>query len=276
MPSYIHIPEWIERAAPDYYTLFIQSWIPYNAWYNREIVPHAGKSDKECIAYMCDHPNDYKNKIISLLSTDDEDGAQFRKDVAQLHNALLSHTIPEIGRRISFSTMSQGNIAEHLVQQNYYSYHYKVERIPVGDDNTYDILVDDISTHAIKYTTHLGRRQNFDAVEHDSDFQNLSLTIQKKIREYFAKVNPNAPFDVVLQPIQRGSESLPPFNCLVMDAKSHTYFVNDKDKVAQILIRLIYKLRCELFHGSINPKTANIDVFKYLFKVQSRLIKELA
>ena len=27
------IAKWLEKAEPDYYTLFIKVWIPYNAWY---------------------------------------------------------------------------------------------------------------------------------------------------------------------------------------------------------------------------------------------------
>lgn len=274
MPISYHIPKWISRAVPDYYTLFIQSWIPYNAWYHKEIAPIAGPHDRDCINHICANPNTYKNKIMSLLVANNDEGEQFRKDVAGLHNALLAHTIPDTGRQLTFSTIKQGGLAELVAQGNYYNFFYKVERVPVGNDNTYDILVEHATSHVTKYSTRIGRHQNFDIVESDRNFTLLSSFMQNKIREFFAKVNPQAPCNIVLQPIRRGSEQLPPSVCIVMDAKTHVYFINDNDKIAQMLIRLIYKLRCELFHGSIDPSDANAEVFEYLYKVQSRLIQE--
>lgn len=276
MPVRIHIQEWVKRAEPDYYTLFIQSWIPYNAWYNLEFASIAGKTDSACIAYICDNPNAYKNKIKFLLETDTEEGILFRRDVAKLHHALLSHHIPEAGNTLNFSTMRQGNIAQMIREEDFYKNHYKVERIITGNHTEYDIRVEDIRTHLARYTFHVRHNQNFTNVETDPDYLRLTPRMQSKIREYFMSVNPQAPYDIVIPPIRRGGDLVPPPNCLVIDAKTNVYFVNDKDKIAQILTRLIYKLRCELFHGSVNPTDSNQEVFEYLFKVQSRLIKELA
>ncbi len=277
MLNHVYLPDWVNKAVPDYYTLFIQSWIPYNAWYNAVIAPFAGKTDRACIDYICANTNAYKDKIISLLRAQDEDGVLFRKDIANLHRALLAHTLPNAEQQITFSTIKQGGIAGTVAQGNYFSFHYKVERIPStsGNENAYDITVDENVTHVLKYSKHISNNQNFDVVETDPNFIHLSNTMRKKIREYFAKVNPNAPFDVVMPPVQRGGEPTQPPHSLCMDAKAHIYFVEDKDKLAQVLIRLIYRLRCELFHGSINPTLSNSVVYEYLYKVQTRLIKEL-
>ena len=30
----MHLQKWIEHSYADYYTMFINSWIPFNAWYH--------------------------------------------------------------------------------------------------------------------------------------------------------------------------------------------------------------------------------------------------
>ena len=37
MPYNLHIDEWLKRSDEDFYTLFVKAWIPFNAWYKRDI-----------------------------------------------------------------------------------------------------------------------------------------------------------------------------------------------------------------------------------------------
>lgn len=276
MPINIHIPRWIEKAHPDYFTLFIQSWIPYNAWYHKEIVPVAGKTDRACIDYICSHDNTIKDKIVSLLKQDDKFGRDFRFEIAELQRSLMMHTIYHNDKQINFSTVSQGvGIAQHLSDEEYYQFYYKVERITSGNSSTYDIVVEDRTSHVIKYSKHVANGHGVNDVKNDVNYQRLNKTMQKRILMHFNKVDPSAPYDVVLPPDNKNGALTAPKHCLVIDNINHIYFVNDADKVAQILIRLIYWLRCELFHGSIDPTLSNQDIFEHLYKIQSILIKEL-
>ena len=31
--SQIHLQNWINWSKPDFYSMFVKSWIPFNAWY---------------------------------------------------------------------------------------------------------------------------------------------------------------------------------------------------------------------------------------------------
>ena len=275
MPRTIHIADWVNRATPDFFTLFIQSWIPYNAWYNAEIAPVAGKHDFECINYICNHSNVIKDKLITLLTLDNVEGDCFRRNIAALHHLLIQHPIPNALNKLTFSSIPQGSMAQTLQSGDYYNYHYTVERTPSGQENSYRIVIEDRRTHVTKYSANILRNQNFNVVENDPGFRSLTSAMQIKIRQVFAVVDPKAPCDVVLTPIQRGQDRLPPANCLAMDKLTNTFFINDTDKVAQVTIKLIYRLRCELFHGSIAITKANQSIFEYLYNIQSALIQEL-
>ena len=50
------ISKWIDKSEPDFYTLFIKAWIPYNSWYmcnfyDEDATPKR-TSDIDIINYM--------------------------------------------------------------------------------------------------------------------------------------------------------------------------------------------------------------------------------
>lgn len=74
MATNTHINNWIDRAELDYYTMFIKTWIPFNAWYMRDFYDESVNrtSDKSIIEFLNSNSNKYRDKIKSLLrGTDD-------------------------------------------------------------------------------------------------------------------------------------------------------------------------------------------------------------
>ncbi len=68
-----HITNWIDRAEliMDYYTLFIKSWIPYNAWYMHNFYDEDSNPKRDRGAAIISHINSssnrYRDKIKYLL-----------------------------------------------------------------------------------------------------------------------------------------------------------------------------------------------------------------
>lgn len=91
-----HIDKWINRSFPDYYIMFIKTWIPYNAWYMHNYYNEAeGRTtDKAIISYIKNNNNVYKSKIISLITGNDQNSLKFKKYICELHYALEAHPIP--------------------------------------------------------------------------------------------------------------------------------------------------------------------------------------
>ena len=86
MPGY---KDWIDTIdiRIDYYSAFMKAWIAFNAWYNYsgEI---AGKNDKEHIDSIAQTSNRFREYIVNLLRAEDSEGASYRDNVANLHEAL--------------------------------------------------------------------------------------------------------------------------------------------------------------------------------------------
>lgn len=277
---HIHIEKWAARARQDYYMLFIRAWIPFNAWFTREailssVVP---ANDKNCINYICQTTNTFKTKIISLLSSTSIEGIDFRKEIALLHLALESHKIPDAISPISFSNTIIGITSTNIVQKDYRRNHYKVERIPNADRNgfTFDIRVEDKVYHTPKYVKSLNKWKKEDILTDYSYLSLDSVEVKHKIIEYFEEVNPNKPYNVLLTPKRRPDGTyIKLANSFVIDESSKIYFINDTDKIAQVLIHLLYNLRCEIFHGSIDPTEANEEIYKRAYNILYPLVKEL-
>lgn len=131
MPGY---KDWIDTIdiKIDYYSAFMKAWIAFNAWYNYsgEI---AGKNDKEHIDSIAQTSNRFREYIVNLLRAEDSEGASYRDNVANLHEALQNAALMTqeyIGTRqaISFSSVASKNLnaAERF---DYYKNHYECTRI---------------------------------------------------------------------------------------------------------------------------------------------------
>ena len=275
MPHSIHISEWIKRAQHDYYILFVQAWIPFNAWYKREIAPLSGDKDRECINYICRNANTYKNKILSLLNGADRQSRTFRQELADLHATLSAHSIPDIAEPITFRTTSIYDLSTSFLEEDFYRYHYKVERTGVSPNFHYDIRIEDKNTHATKYTKNFNRWKLEDLTS-DVNFNVLSDSVKTHTIDLFKRIYPGSPTNVVLDPVYRAGQLCAPPNSICLDEEAGIYFIKDFDKIAQVLIQVIYSLRNQIFHGSLNPTDANQEVYKHLYVIQSMLIKELA
>lgn len=275
MPHSIHIPEWIHRAQQDYYILFVQAWIPFNAWYKKEIAPSSGDQDRKCINHICQNANTYKNKILSLLNGVDRQSRIFKQELADLHAALLAHSIPDNAEPITFKTTSIYDLSTPVLEGDFYRYHYKVERTGAEPNFHYDIRIEDKNTHAAKYTKNFNRWKMEDLTS-DANFIALSDSVKTHTIDLFKRIYPGSPTNVVLDPVDRAGQLCAPPNSICLDEEARIYFIKDVDKIAQVLIQVIYSLRNQIFHGSLNPTDANQEVYKHLYVIQSMLIKELA
>ena len=275
MPHTIHIKKWVERSKEDFYILFVGAWIPFNAWYHKEIVPRCGsKRDRDNINFIAQNANTYKNKILAYLSGTDRESIRFQQEIVDLHRALLLHAIPDNTEPITFKTTTIFD-APALIQKDFYKSHYKVERISRGGNNyNYEVLLEDKNTHAVKY------RNVFTACEEglltaDPNFMRLTDTVRNKLKDEFLAVGTKAPRNVILDPIVTAEGNRRPQHSIELGDYDKQYFIDDRDKIAQVLIQLIYNLRCQIFHGSLDPSEANMVVYQHAYHIQSMLIKEL-
>ena len=88
MPINTTISKWIDKSEPDFYTLFIKAWIPYNSWYMSNFYDEDASpkrtSDKDIISYIKANSNAYKDKIVTLLRNNDEESETFKLQISRL------------------------------------------------------------------------------------------------------------------------------------------------------------------------------------------------
>jgi hypothetical protein len=275
----VYLENWIKKAELDYFTMFIKSWLPFNAWYMKDFYDEAANrtSDRSIIDYLKNNPNRYKAKIIALLRGLDDNALRFRTYLSQLHFELETHTIPNEEERISFSTI---NLSRNLLLQKVISfghYSYKVEfknNLP----RTQRRWVCEIISKKTGNTIHLIELFNWSLEELHTHADYIIIPNEKKqyLDACFLEMNPKKPEVVITQPIRSGTGGYqqPPNSIVISDSK-RLFFVNNYDLVSKVIIELLYELRCKLFHGELDPISANIGIYENAYHIQKYLIKEL-
>lgn len=267
MPNVTHISKWLQRAEPDYYSMFINAWIPFNAWYVKE---YHDRHDRTCLNQIYSQPNKIKNKIKSYLVEDDAESVRFRSYVSQLQSELLRHPIPD-ELPIDLGNVLKSDNLNSAVQRDYASYKFKWEYFKSGSPKCKCIV-----TRKITNTTFLTiNLSEWDELELSTNSDYLSINnwkIQEKVREFFQEIRPRLPIRTIIPPLRSGRI---PKGALVIDKKQQLYCINDKELVSQAIIELLYQLRCMIFHGNIDPTTACGSIYEYAFHILRMIIKEL-
>lgn len=278
MPYNLHIDEWLKRSDEDFYTLFVKAWIPFNAWYKRDIAPIATKdTDRGCINHICQNSNTYKDKLLGYLRGNQREDLRFQQEMVDLHLSLLRHQIPDAINPINFKTTTIYDNSNPVAEKDFYSIHYKIERIQRADGGyNYDVKVRDRNAAGGPLTyNHTFNRWKLDDLTTNPDFAQYSDAIKKRLKEVYQAMYIGSPTNVIVEPVMRnGVESRPPHS-KIYGREDKAYFIDNEDKIAQVLIQILYQLRCQIFHGSLNPTTQNMEVYEHAYHIQKMLIKEL-
>lgn len=81
-----HIGNWIDRAEPDFYMMFIKAWIPFNAWYMTNFYdePSGIVTDRAIINHIKSNDNTFVRRIKSLLRGNDSVSLEFKHALGKL------------------------------------------------------------------------------------------------------------------------------------------------------------------------------------------------
>jgi len=262
MATKLHIDNWIAKAEPDFYTMFVKAWIPFNAWYFTE---YNTKKDSVALKQIKETKNKIRNRIEALLKNDDNESKTFRFNLAQLHFQLESRRIMNYDSIVSF---------QNIVLEDYLP-------SPASDTdrkgNIYKAIPDKSLGYRAVIVTKGGKTlmdKTFNPYDLNSlinDNQYISLgdpKIQEKIRICYGSINPSNPINIV-------SKSKLKSEYILLDNDIKVQFVNNTELIAKSLIHILYTLRCLLFHGELDPTEINQGIYEYSFNILKTLIKEL-
>lgn len=280
MATNTHINNWIDRAELDYYTMFIKTWIPFNAWYMRDFYDESlnRTSDKSIIEFLNSNSNKYRDKIKSLLRGTDDVAKEFISLLSKLHYELEAHPIPDYENRISFSTINliKNNNKTHSQTLGQHTYFVEFKDLLPKTQKRWFCEVQKKSNNQTLHRVEL-HEWSLDSLNNDADFIALPENEMRiQMRDAFLKINPRKPIIVIVPPKRKRSGSYTnPDNSITIDEIRHLYFTNDYDLVSKVIVQLIYELRCKLFHGELDPTEANLGIYENAYKIQKILIKEL-
>ncbi|SDQ01223.1 hypothetical protein SAMN05428975_5655 [Mucilaginibacter sp. OK268] len=274
----VYLENWIRQAELDYFTMFIKSWLPFNAWYMKDFYDESvdRTSDRAIIDYIKLNPNRYKDKIIALLRGRDDDALRFRNYLSQLHFELEAHTIPNEVERISFSTINlfKNPLPQKVISFGHHDYMVEFKRnLP----KTQKRWVCQIITKRTSQTIHIVELFDWSLNDLHSHIDYIAIPAEKKqyLDACFLEMNPKKPDIIIVQPLRDGVGYKEPPNSITINPIKHLYFSNNYELVSKVIIELLYQLRCKLFHGELDPITANLGIYENAFYLQKPLIKEL-
>ncbi|MBL7682744.1 MAG: hypothetical protein JNK00_05250 [Flavipsychrobacter sp.] len=278
-----NISNWIDRAesAIDYYSLFIKTWIPFNAWYMHNYYDDTSNPKRDTDAAIINHINSttniYRDKIKSLLRGSNESSVRFKLLLGKLHSALEANSIPDYENRISFSTICLSKNSFKTHSQSLKTFTYFVEFKDQYPKLTKRWFLE-VQKRSNNQTIHRVELFNWSLTELQGNDDFNAIPEQEKrdqLRDAFQKINPKKPITIIIPPKIKRSNPTQPSNSIVIDPTINLYFTNDHDLVSKVIVQMIYELRCKLFHGELNPNDANSHIYEFAYEIQKTLIKEL-
>jgi len=259
-----NIDHWLKQSEPDYYLFFLKAWIPFNAWYVAEL-PHLMRNDTKIIKELLDNANSKPRKIIEgYLSRDDYDSQTFKSHLAELHYNLERQSLSHNGHKVSFKSISltaNPKVFDKFIDAS--DNVFKVEKKPTYFQAFIEakggkVLLD------VKQSTYI-----YDDLEKDTNFIRLpDPKVQSKIKELYKEIDPDRPTSLVILP----SSKQP---CTILKSKNTCKFMDDHVTIAKGCIKVLYSLRCMLFHGEVEPINANRPIYEHGFYLLRLIIKEL-
>jgi hypothetical protein len=259
-----NIDHWLKYSEPDYYIFFLKAWIPFNAWYVAEL-PHLEKKDTKIIKELQDNANSKPRNIIeNYLNNNKTDANKFKSHLAELHHFLELKTLKHNGVKLSFSNLSlTENPKKFEKDTDQFGNIYKSE-VKIG---FYEALIVDKGSKTIMHFKQ--PIYNVDDLKKYNDFIKITdKKIQNRIIKCYEAINPNKTVSLV-------SCSKIKSDFISLNSENKVNFINDPTTIAKGCIKVLYALRCMLFHGEVEPTNGNKPVYEHSFYLLRLIIKDL-
>jgi hypothetical protein len=252
--------KWKTLSSIDYFTHFVKAWIPFNAWY-KNYYPDC-RTDRQAIDLIKGSPNNFKNKLISLLTHQSTNGVSFRVHVAELHQELENNHIFNRDERINFIEVAIENNSTPSYSFSHSGCKYEVKKSLPNRQGEIDIFFyKKNGSLGFSYT----QTNGFDLQDLTANirFNKLTTFQQKNLRACYEEINPRKPISLLSNSPNIGIEM------------GSVRFIEDTDILAKGIIEILYKLRNTLFHGEVVPDNNANKVYEPAYQILHILIQAL-
>lgn len=263
MANKLHIDAWIRRAEPDFYGMFIDTWIPFNAWY---VDKYQDTNDAENIKKLATTQNEIKGFIKSLLLKTDPDHERFCYHLSQLHIELDKKNLIHRSEMVSFrGVFFEKYVCPPFDKTDINGVNYQASQ-PTRYFNQFKAQI--VKENKTYLSIGMEKYDLAALITHEQYVGLASEEMKESIKECFIKINP-------AQKIAVTSDSKNPKDYILIANNKGCKFKNNPELIASGLIKILYLLRCMLFHGEINPTDHNSVVYEHAFYVLRFIIKKI-
>ena len=274
-----HIGNWIDRAEPDYYMMFIKAWIPFNAWYMTNYYDEAAGivTDRAIINHIKSSDNTFFRRIKSLLRGTDSVSLEFKHTLGKMELELRAHAVPNEHDRLSFANVCIVSNNIHAYQVTKGHYQFKASFNPSQPRTALRCRLE-ILKASNGNNVALVELNNclLSELESNADFVNVERDEWKELlRSCLNEISPQKKENLLAKvKIKNGVPSIPS-GAIEINKENDLYLRGNVDDLAKAIVEIIYGLRCLLLHGEIDPTVANIRIYEHAYSILRTLIKEL-
>lgn len=274
-----HIGNWIDRAEPDFYMMFIKAWIPFNAWYMTNYYDESSgiNTDRAIINHIKSGDNTFVRRIKSLLRGNDSVSLEFKHALGKMEMELRAHAVPNEHDRLSFANVCITSNTSHTYQVIKGHYQFKAQFNPSQPRTALRCRLE-ILKASNGNNVALVELNNclLSELEGNPDFVNVERDEWKEtLRNCLNEISPNKKENLLAQVKMKNGVPSIPNGAIEIDKENNLYLRGNVEDLAKAIVEIIYKLRCLLLHGEIDPTVANSRIYEHAYGILRTLIKEL-
>jgi len=268
-----NIKDWIGRSEPDYYMMFVKAWIPFNAWYMTNLYSEDDNrtSDRDIIYHIMTKGNQFRDRLLTLLGGTDEESLLFKEEIAKLSIALDKYPLPNAENQLSFSRVSiENNPNARKTGKKTTGKLTCISRFDEKLPRTEARWILEVLKTAGPQTLQIIKLHKCS----DSELAQIPYykaaddNLKQALRFCLNEINPDM-HSSVKHPKCYATKI--PSDSIVMSHSHHVYFINNTEYIARAVIRILYELRCKLFHGEIGPVNDYQKIYEHAFNIQRTL-----
>lgn len=259
-----NISSWAECTDPNYPLLFVNRWIPFNAWYAKLV----GKSqDRDCLNYLRVNPNnEIFDRIKELLTADKSkfDNMQFQHGFLELDRLLESMEFPSHNEILRFGNteMTANTVYDASTIKD--GKKYAIERYQDGNPlgrppKSISVVIEDLRTHT--NTTLNIAKHDIELLETQMSAKRLTSVDKKIVRTLFKKIEPTIHVDIKFT--KEGFMKI-----------GKNKFNSNQDALCVAIIEMLYELRCKAVHGEIAIEKNILPLYECAFNMLNLITKK--
>lgn len=265
-----NLPRWRDAAQIDWFSHFIKSWIPFNAWMTET---YGDESDRKLLDGIKAGSNVVFNKIAPMLtvkqkqSRDSEAGWQneteeaneFRRWLAVLHTRLEQCVVEGRKGRISFELVDVGENRKIIEAETLRGQALKVERgVPTSGKVTITVTS---KTNVVTFS-HVQNVYSRSELEEAPNFVKLGPELRSHLLNLHRLAAPRIIESALVSPTEGDCAKI-----------GGIRFVDNPRKLFGAKVEVLYGLRNALFHGSITPNEQHNQIYEPAFHLVMRMVK---